>query len=1231
MNRFRKIILLFVATLILAVLAIIAEKLYFGDYEYRLRTRHFNKTLAEKEAIMELCLSKMAAIMSDAARRGSDAEKNIFEIAGKNNIAILEYSDDRLVYWSSNDFDVPLNFIDTLYNERLVFLQNGWFLSKTVEFDNELIVALLRLRTEYGFTNDIIRNGFEEKFRLPESVDLSFDAEASEYHVMDKNDNFLFSLVFPSSKEICYWISIPLLLWLLTFIFFIWLIVVFARRLADTINRFLSIAVLFGAFALFYSVFLLISQPEILFFTGLFSPYRFSLNNFVPSLGHLLILSVFAALTAFIFFRDFPDFTKRRVSTFFIKIFYALAAAVLFAVFHFLFCTLISTSNINFEPYKALELSQYSIIAFVALLLFLLTPYFIILKAFKITPLSGTLEFIIVSIIAAPVFYMFFPRDLDNFFPLFLFWIVFVALIWIAVKRKYVRFNIAVIQALIIGLYSLYFITTLSQERAIENIKIQAVTFSTENDLEAEFLLLDIWTEISSDEALRAMMLSDRFNTDKEDFDRISTYLSETYFKGYFENYNINIILCSESEMLRVGRNETFFENCFEFFDSQIKLNGQQLTETEFYFIDNHSGRAFYLGRLFYETRRRTTNGLFIELYSDINLLHPGYSELLLDKKYNKYAGIKDYSFAKYINGEIVLRTGDFAYNKTDAAYIDEFAEYRIFNSGGFDHVLYRNGNSTVIISKPELKPGNLLISFAYLFAFILVFMTAVAILEKKPSFSKLQSLNFRQKLQLSYIAILLFSFVMIGVIVSILAIREYENKHNDIIKEKLNSVYYDLEQWLRGESALSADWHNVTYSSLNELLVNMSNIFNTDINIYDLEGYLIATSRHEIFNRNLISQRINNVAFTNMRDFTYSEYFQKEKIGELEYISAYIPFYSDNNNMLAYLNLPYFRMQSVLAKEVSNLVVVIINFIFLLVVIAMSFSVFISRRLTAPLALLSERLASVGLGKKSEYLLYKGDDEIGDLVKKYNKMVDEIEESAKKLAFSEREYAWREMAKQIAHEIKNPLTPMKLNVQQLLKSWRDSAQGFDARIESFSKNQIEYIDNLSTIATAFSSFAKMPGNNPSDVNLTDQIRTSLELFKNTENVTFKVNLPKASNIIIYADKEHLNGIFSNLIKNAMQSIPTDKAGIIGIGIEIKGNRAIVTIADNGTGIPDDLKQKIFTPNFTTKSSGMGLGLSIAKRYVENAGGNIWFESHDNVGTTFFIDFPIKDTVKKYE
>jgi two-component system, NtrC family, nitrogen regulation sensor histidine kinase NtrY len=236
---------------------------------------------------------------------------------------------------------------------------------------------------------------------------------------------------------------------------------------------------------------------------------------------------------------------------------------------------------------------------------------------------------------------------------------------------------------------------------------------------------------------------------------------------------------------------------------------------------------------------------------------------------------------------------------------------------------------------------------------------------------------------------------------------------------------------------------------------------------------------------------------------------------------------------------------------------------------------------------------------------------------------------SAQKLANSEREYAWREMAKQIAHEIKNPLTPMKLNVQQLLKTWNDKAPGFGNALERFTMNQIEYIDNLSSIATAFSSFAKMPPSNPGEINLLDHIKLTLELFKNTGNVIFQVHWPAVDKIIIFSDREQINGIFSNLFKNGIQSIPPDREGIIQVGIELSQDKVIVSVSDNGTGIPEELKKKLFTPNFTTKSSGMGLGLSIVKKYVESANGRIWFKSEAGSGSVFYVELPVMYTFEK--
>ena len=1232
MKGIRKIILLLLGILVLVILATLAEKLYFSDFEYHFRTKVFNRIIADKQAVMDRCLEDMKPVLANNDHHGSISENNIFLVAEQNNITILEYIDGKLIYWSDNGFDVPYYLVDTIYNKTLIFIQNGWFLTKTIQAGNEMLVGLMRIRTDHDFTNDIIRNGFEKEFRLSENVGISTNENASEFHISDMNGNFLFTLLFPSRKEISYLLYVPIVLWIFSFIFFVTLLMQLAKIISDKTNSYVSLIFLLVSFSILYYLLLQTRQPAVFFITELFSPYRFTLNTFIPSLGHFFVFSFLSAVFTYVFYRDFPlprftDGEKRGL--YFFSILYLIAGLAAINLFHYIFTQLIATSNISFEPYKVLDLSWFSLAGFVASLFFLLVPVFLIMRLFRYSWTMGWLEVAVPLFISVALLVLLHKHDVSVLIPLTVFWVLLVLTIWISARRRTGLFNITVFLSLLFALYSLYFITILSEVKTDENLKIQAVSLSTENDPEAEHLLLDIWPEISTDVILKNMMMSESFNENREDVDKISAYIEETYFKGYWSNYNFSTVLCSNDEMLRIGTAGSMMENCFGFFDSRIKKNGHKLTGTDFYFIDNQGGRASYLGRLSFKTGSRSEHGLFIELYSDVNVFQPGYSELLLDKKYHKYAGLKDYSFAKYINGEIVLQTGDFPYDKTDAEYVDKLEEYRIFTFDKFRHILFKSGGATVVLSRPVVNTGDLMISFAYLFAFIIIFSNLVILLIRMPSLKTLTSLNLRQKLQISYTGILLFAFIMIGIVVSILTIRQYQFKHRENIKEKLNSVYLELEGRLASEERITSDWRNPSYSNLNEFLIRLSNVFNTDINLYDLNGYIIASSRQEIFYRDLISRRINNMAMINMKDFTRSEYFQNEKIGKLEYISAYVPFYNNEGQVLAYLNLPYFRLQSVLANEISNLLVAVINFTLLLVVITMSLTVFISGRLTAPLSMLSTGLASVELGKKSEHLSYKGNDEIGELVRQYNRMVEELEESARKLANSEREYAWREMAKQIAHEIKNPLTPMKLNVQQLLKSWHDKVPGFDRKIENFSKNQIEYIDNLSTIASAFSSFAKMPGNNPAEVDLTGQIRTSLELYRNSDNVRFEVDWPPEIRVIVFADKEHLNGIFSNLIKNAIQSIPQGSEGVVGIRTEIRDNRIIVVISDNGSGIPEELRPKMFTPNFTTKSSGMGLGLSIVKRYVENAGGSIWFESESGKGTKFFVELPIKYTVEK--
>jgi len=1109
-----------------------------------------------------------------------------------------------------------------------LFIKNGWYIPKTIETRNEKIIGLLRVFSDYGFENDLIESGFEKDFRLPGGTQFSTDKGKSEFHIFNREGEFIFTLIFSPGRPVTSFIIIPFALWIIALILAIIITLKISAFLARQNKNIAAAGFCLLIFVLIYFIILVTGKPSVFYVSSLFSPYNYTINRLVPSLGHLLTGSVLLTVFSRLFMNYFPveklKETKLLRNKAALLTLLLIPSVLLFLLHNLVFSHIVYASNISFETYKVVDINGLSIVGYASVILLLLGVLFYLMKIFRAIDNFTFRDVALAAIISALLFpLVYFSKPLI-LIPSLLFYLIMVPCVWITEKRRSGIFNRTVIFSLIFGLWSLYVITKHSEQKATENLKIQAVAFSTENDPEAEHHLIDLWPVISADSYLENMMRVDYFGRD--DFDNIFNYLYESYFDGYLGNYNFNIVLCRSDESLRIGQADEVFRNCFEFFDDRILRDGNVITGTGFYSVDHQMGRAYYLGKLLYPMTKGITNGLFMELYSDINIFQPGYPELLLDKRYYGYSRIRDYSFAKYIDGEIVLRTGDFPYNKTDVSYVGKSIDYRQFRQEKFSHILYRNGNVTVIISKPLLTAGDLVISFAYLFTFLFLFSNLVMLLIRRPVLRSPWNLNFRQKLQMSFISVLLFSFILIGIITTSLTVSQYRERHYKDLKEKLNSVYLELDNILSREKHLTPEWRNGSYNTLDEILIDLSNIVNTDINLYDKNGYLLATSRPEIFHRNLASRRMHNTAFLNLRNIT-REYYQEEKIGNLQYISAYVPYYNDDNELLAYLNLPYFRMQSVLAKEISNLIVAVINLTLLLIVATMSLAVFISSRLTSPLSMLSIGLASVKLGKKSEPLAYKSSDEIGELVGQYNMMLEELDESAKKLTESEREYAWREMARQIAHEIKNPLTPMKLNVQQLLKSWKDGAPGFEKKLERFTRNQIEYIDNLSSIASAFSAFAKMPEAKPVEVDLLEQIRTTLELFKSSENITFRIGWPREKRIFIYADKEHLNGVFSNLIKNGIQSIPHGREGVIRVNIETTGNKVVISVADNGSGIPESLRDKMFTPNFTTKSSGMGLGLSIVKRYVESANGRIWFESEIDNGSVFYIEYPLMYSV----
>ena len=404
--------------------------------------------------------------------------------------------------------------------------------------------------------------------------------------------------------------------------------------------------------------------------------------------------------------------------------------------------------------------------------------------------------------------------------------------------------------------------------------------------------------------------------------------------------------------------------------------------------------------------------------------------------------------------------------------------------------------------------------------------------------------------------------------------------------------------------------------------LSKLSNIFRTDINIYNTAGNLIASSRAEIFERGLVSPRINDRAYFQMFQNFKSSYFQPENIGQLSYLSAYRPIINNWGDYLGFINLPYFIKQDTYSQEISTYIVAFINLYVLLFLASIIAAVFIANQITRPLVLIQQNLQKMQLGKRNEPIHYTRKDEIGSLVQEYNKKVEELAVSAELLARSERESAWREMAKQIAHEIKNPLTPMKLNIQYLQRS-KGKDEEYNKYLDRVTNTLIEQIDNLSNIATEFSNFAKIPRATNQVFLLAEQLQRTINLYTSYNQATFIFELNECEKVEVNADKEQLSRAIINLIKNAIQSVPEKQQAVITIELTRKEEKVVIAVSDNGSGIPVELRHKLFTPSFTTKTSGMGLGLAIVKNIVENFAGKVWFETELDKGTTFYIEMPV--------
>ncbi|MBT7850291.1 MAG: GHKL domain-containing protein [Formosa sp.] len=400
--------------------------------------------------------------------------------------------------------------------------------------------------------------------------------------------------------------------------------------------------------------------------------------------------------------------------------------------------------------------------------------------------------------------------------------------------------------------------------------------------------------------------------------------------------------------------------------------------------------------------------------------------------------------------------------------------------------------------------------------------------------------------------------------------------------------------------------------------IYEIANIHNVNFNLYDLNGDLIKMSKPN-FEYNSIETQLTPEILNKLNQSVSKRFVEKIKRFGEDYRSSYLIFSDNNAKPLGVLNVPYFDDDSLNYGELKAFLIRLSYAYIIMILVAIAFAYFVSKYITKSLQTIREKMKETRLEKRNQKIELKGASlEVSALVESYNNMIDELEESVKKLATSQREQAWREMAKQVAHEIKNPLTPMRLTVQSFQHKFDPSDPDVLKKVNEYTKTLIQQIDTMSSIASAFSDFAKMPAQKLEVLNVVEVVELALDIFPESD-IKF---ISKKSEIIANFDRSQLIRIITNLVKNAVQSIPENRPPKISIYLYSEQNDVVIEVHDNGIGVPKEIEDRIFEPKFTTKTSGMGLGLPMIKNMIDTYNGRINFSSIIDKGSQFTVRFP---------
>ena len=1155
----------------------------------------------------------------------------------------------KLKFWNNQRASLPPDsLLQKKQTNYFCVLDNGQYevIKANLSRDRNndiLVIALMPIHRQYFIANSNLQPEFvnipdaESKVRIAQNI--------TEFPVKNTTGTVLFYLEKKAGYNIAgdNWFSQILI----AVAFFLLLLIL--HNLANAITNPFGIAkgIIFLVAVVLLLRIIIYLNPSLLNLRQyeLFDPRIYGSNFVLRSLGDLLINSLLFCWVVFFIKRAigayaFPSL-KNKWLNWLVSLLFLFALVVATFVFANIVQSLVTDARIAFSVTNFFSLTAYSFIGFIVLAALALSYFFLSQILLQLISIFTWKNSLIANIIVAAIGLMLLTfnhnADIIQLDIFVLIWLLIY--IWILRRQLFAGLNIKLnVSEVLFWLF--VFSVSISTVIIFENHKIEleqrkrtAERLSEEADPSREKVLSIALTYIDNDFLLQ--------NFNRFQNPAMNAYLKDSIvnnnYIAYRHSYDTKIYTYDSSEKNLFNDAPVSYDTLNTIFNIQGKDLNVQGTDTNItglrYYAKSFDKLMYIYKKTVKDKRNRTMGYFFIisepKNYKDDDLLVP---ELFQQQKEFLPEYAQAYSYAIYNDNKLIYYYNNYQFptqlSESDIPKTD-FVQRRY---GSYDELWHLiSDNEIVIIVKKDNSILEAVTLFAYLFtAFLLllsIFRMASILIRTRLQWSRIKSyvqLNIRAQIHTTIIFVSLFSFVVIGIATILFFINRYNRNNQQQLNRSKQIMLGEIQNKLDELVTFNDTTQTYNYGkkeNLTKLIDNVSSIHSIDVNLYDIDGNLLVSSNPFVYNKAILNEKMNPTAYYNIHNLNSIEFFNDEEIGKISYLSIYGPLRDDNGEAYAYLNIPSFRTEDELKDEISKFLVTIIDLNAFIFLIAGTIALFLTNKITSSFTLISEKMRDVNLGKTNEEIEWKRKDEIGELVNEYNKMVRKLEESAAVFAKSEREGAWREMARQVAHEIKNPLTPMKLSIQYLQKAINNNSDNIKELTTGVANTLVEQIDHLSKIAADFSQFANIGNPRNETFDLHEMLHPLTALYETTENIMFKW-VPVHEKVMVNADKTQLNRLFTNLLQNALEACHKEKR-IISISEELNANSVIVKVTDNGEGIPASTQSKIFIPNFTTKSSGTGLGLAMSKTIVEQAKGKIWFTTEVGEGTTFFVELPI--------